>query len=283
MRTRARIKGGSESPESKFLSVRALDQPRCNRCASAGVLTGMGAHLPRRRTERRGLRLWPVGTVLILTFTSALLVAAAVFATGWELLGARGLKPEHRIDSKTLFDLVKLAFGVVAGAGALVALVVAYRRQRVDEDGTARVVRAPRLVHLIPPVRCEGGSPQGLARTRARIKGGSRKSRNSAAPRCGPLPYATIAACRRRRFSSCAQSPALCRCRRAVAEYIAPPRSRWWWVTPPPSAFSASGSASRTRTGSLRYCPRPSASFRRRAPGAGPGEPTGPEEIAEPE
>ncbi|MFF4787902.1 pentapeptide repeat-containing protein [Streptomyces griseorubiginosus] len=94
--------------------------------------------MPRRRTERRGLRLWPVGTVLILTFTTALLVAAAVFSTGWDLLGAHRLKPEHRIDSKTLFDLVKLSFGVVAGAGALVALVVAYRRQRVDEDGALR-------------------------------------------------------------------------------------------------------------------------------------------------
>ncbi|MEU9529637.1 pentapeptide repeat-containing protein [Streptomyces sp. NPDC048210] len=61
-----------------------------------------------------------------------------MFYTGWDLLGARELKPERRIDSKTLFDLVKLSFGVVAGAGALVALVVAYRRQRVDEAGAYR-------------------------------------------------------------------------------------------------------------------------------------------------
>ncbi|MER5302224.1 pentapeptide repeat-containing protein [Streptomyces lasiicapitis] len=61
-----------------------------------------------------------------------------MFYAGWDLLGARELKPERRIDSKTLFDLVKLAFGVVAGAGALVALIVAYRRQRVDEDGALR-------------------------------------------------------------------------------------------------------------------------------------------------
>ncbi|MFJ2722934.1 pentapeptide repeat-containing protein [Streptomyces sp. NPDC087437] len=33
---------------------------------------------------------------------------------------------------------MKLSFGVVAGAGALVARVVAYRRQRVDEDGALR-------------------------------------------------------------------------------------------------------------------------------------------------
>ncbi|WP_406490624.1 pentapeptide repeat-containing protein [Streptomyces sp. NBC_01604] len=98
----------------------------------------MSSRLPRRQTERRGLRLWPVGTVLVLAFTTAVLVAAAVFYAGWDLLGARELKPERRLDSKTLFDLVKLAFGVVAGAGALVALVVAYRRQRVDEDGALR-------------------------------------------------------------------------------------------------------------------------------------------------
>ncbi|MFF9186442.1 pentapeptide repeat-containing protein [Streptomyces misionensis] len=98
----------------------------------------MGLRMSRRRTERRGLRLWPVGPVLTLTFAAAVVVAAAVFYTGWDLLSVHGLKPEHRIDSTTLFDLVKLSFGVVAGAGALVALVVAYRRQRVDEDGALR-------------------------------------------------------------------------------------------------------------------------------------------------
>ncbi|MEU2380346.1 pentapeptide repeat-containing protein [Streptomyces misionensis] len=98
----------------------------------------MGVTTLRRQAERRGLRLWPVGRVLVLAFAAAVLVAAAVFYTGWDLLDARGLKPEHRIDSKTLFDLVKLSFGVVAGAGALVALIVAYRRQRVDEDGALR-------------------------------------------------------------------------------------------------------------------------------------------------
>lgn len=107
-----------------------------NRWRAGVVLTRYGNTSFRRRTERRGLRLWPVGTVLVLTFTAAVLVAAAVFYTGWDLLGVRG--PERRIDSKTLFDLVKLAFGVVAGAVALVTLVVAYRRQRVDEDGALR-------------------------------------------------------------------------------------------------------------------------------------------------
>ncbi|MFI1608130.1 pentapeptide repeat-containing protein [Streptomyces griseofuscus] len=66
------------------------------------------------------------------------MVAAGAFFAGWTLLGAHGLKPEYRLTTTTLFDLVKLSFGVVAGSGALVALVVAYRRQRVDEDGALR-------------------------------------------------------------------------------------------------------------------------------------------------
>ncbi|MFJ2770289.1 pentapeptide repeat-containing protein [Streptomyces sp. NPDC087300] len=98
----------------------------------------MIANLIRRRRVRRGLRLWPVGIVLFLAFATALAVAAGVFLAGWDLLGAHGLERQRRIDAATLFDLVKLAFGVVAGAGALVALVVAYRRQRVDEDGALR-------------------------------------------------------------------------------------------------------------------------------------------------
>lgn len=93
---------------------------------------------PRPSPDDRELRLWNVGLVLALAFLAALAISAAVFYTGWGLLGARELKPERRIDSKTLFDLVKLSFGVVAGAGALVALVVAYRRQRVDEAGAHR-------------------------------------------------------------------------------------------------------------------------------------------------
>ncbi|WP_329078436.1 pentapeptide repeat-containing protein [[Kitasatospora] papulosa] len=93
---------------------------------------------PWPSSDDRELRLWNVGRVLTLAFLTSLAVAATVFYTGWDLLGARELKPERRIDSKTLFDLVKLSFGVVAGAGALVALVVAYRRQRVDEAGAYR-------------------------------------------------------------------------------------------------------------------------------------------------
>ncbi|WP_394427321.1 pentapeptide repeat-containing protein [Streptomyces sp. SGAir0957] len=82
--------------------------------------------------------MWHVWIVLPLIFFVAISVAGGAFYAGWDIIGARTVKSETTIDSKTLFELVKLSFGVVAGAGALVALVVAYRRQRVDEDAATR-------------------------------------------------------------------------------------------------------------------------------------------------
>ncbi|WP_245659724.1 pentapeptide repeat-containing protein [Streptomyces ochraceiscleroticus] len=82
--------------------------------------------------------MWHVWIVLPAVFLTAVVTAAGVFFTVWALLGSQGLKPESQLTAKTLFDLVKLSFGVVAGAGALVALVVAYRRQRVDENAALR-------------------------------------------------------------------------------------------------------------------------------------------------
>ncbi|MCI3225214.1 pentapeptide repeat-containing protein [Streptomyces sp. NP-1717] len=86
----------------------------------------------------RELRLWKVGRALTLTFATAVLVAGGVFYGLVMLLDFKEIDTTAKLDAKTLFDLVKLSFGVVAGAGALVALVVAYRRQRVDETGAHR-------------------------------------------------------------------------------------------------------------------------------------------------
>lgn len=82
--------------------------------------------------------MWKVGRALTSAFVAAVLVAGGIFYGLVVLLGFRGIDDTAKLDAKTLFDLVKLSFGVVAGAGALVALVVAYRRQRVDEAGAHR-------------------------------------------------------------------------------------------------------------------------------------------------
>ncbi|MDX3697898.1 pentapeptide repeat-containing protein [Streptomyces europaeiscabiei] len=96
---------------------------------------------PRRQRSAphdRELRLWKVGWALGLSFAVAVLVAGGIFYSLVELLNFKEIDSTTKLDAKTLFDLVKLSFGVVAGAGALVALVVAYRRQRVDEVGAHR-------------------------------------------------------------------------------------------------------------------------------------------------
>ncbi|WP_107117533.1 pentapeptide repeat-containing protein [Streptomyces sp. NRRL S-1521] len=93
---------------------------------------------PRSVTTDRELRLWRVGRALTLAFVAAILVAGGVFYGLVVLLDFQEIDSTTKLDAKTLFDLVKLSFGVVAGAGALVALVVAYRRQRVDEAGAHR-------------------------------------------------------------------------------------------------------------------------------------------------
>ncbi|MGK3095289.1 pentapeptide repeat-containing protein [Streptomyces sp. WAC01490] len=93
---------------------------------------------PRSAQNDRELRLWRVGWALGLAFAAAVLVAGGIFYSLVVLLGFKEVDSTAKLDAKTLFDLVKLSFGVVAGAGALVALVVAYRRQRVDESGAHR-------------------------------------------------------------------------------------------------------------------------------------------------
>ncbi|MFE3146573.1 pentapeptide repeat-containing protein [Streptomyces sp. NPDC059218] len=88
--------------------------------------------------NERELRLWKVGRALTITFAAAVLVAGSIFYGLVALLDFKEIDTAAKLDATTLFDLLKLSFGVVAGAGALVALVVAYRRQRVDEAGAHR-------------------------------------------------------------------------------------------------------------------------------------------------
>ncbi|MFF2236508.1 pentapeptide repeat-containing protein [Streptomyces anulatus] len=93
---------------------------------------------PRSLPNEQKLRLWGVGWALALTFAAAVLAAGGTLYGLVVLLDFQKIDTTAKLDAKTLFDLVKLSFGVVAGAGALVALVVAYRRQRVDEAGAHR-------------------------------------------------------------------------------------------------------------------------------------------------
>jgi hypothetical protein len=69
------------------------------------------------------------------------MLIAAWFFISW-LLGSPSQAPPQPLDTKAQLDLLKLVFALVAGAAALVALVTAYRRQRVDEAAGERAERA---------------------------------------------------------------------------------------------------------------------------------------------
>ncbi|MEU4825110.1 hypothetical protein AB0H37_24830 [Actinomadura sp. NPDC023710] len=75
---------------------------------------------------------------LAATCTAAVAVAGLTLWLGLDLLDVHGIKREKQITSSVLFDLVKLSFAVVAGLGGLVALVVAYRKQRTEENAALR-------------------------------------------------------------------------------------------------------------------------------------------------
>ncbi len=72
------------------------------------------------------------------TLTLAVTIAAAVTYLGLHYLHFREFRPEPELSAATLYDLLKVAFAVAAGIGAVVALVTAYRRQRITEFAEQR-------------------------------------------------------------------------------------------------------------------------------------------------
>jgi uncharacterized protein YjbI with pentapeptide repeats len=85
-----------------------------------------------RRLRGQG-PLAPIGLAIGGMLALALAIAAAVTITGLRFLHFREFQPEPRLSAATLYDLLKIAFAVAAGIGGIVALVTAYRRQRIAE------------------------------------------------------------------------------------------------------------------------------------------------------
>ena len=104
----------------------------------------MSADLPRRfrppsgrepaqRGDRGEARLWHLGTALAVSFTVAVVGLAGLAGLAWVLLGAAGYRHHGAPALKDTIGVLQLVFATVAGAGALVALIVAYRRQKIAE------------------------------------------------------------------------------------------------------------------------------------------------------
>src|SRR5437762_7859986 len=85
------------------------------------VPAGRQAHLMRIR--------WAIAVALV---GAVGLVGALAVAALWTA-GFPTLKRDATVTAATLIELLKLVFAVVAGIGGVIALVVAYRRQKVTE------------------------------------------------------------------------------------------------------------------------------------------------------
>ncbi|MEU3170354.1 pentapeptide repeat-containing protein [Streptosporangium sp. NPDC006930] len=88
----------------------------------------------------QGLRLARIGPVLAFALTGSILLSAGLFVGALGLLGFPALTPvgQQGLPLSRLLDLLKLSFAVVAGIGGVIALVVAYRKQKVTEAAEHR-------------------------------------------------------------------------------------------------------------------------------------------------
>lgn len=119
-----------------------------NRAAWAGRLTGMGevapggaaegperpdgeGRLQREREEAAGL--WPIRRALTTASITAVAGLVVVMTSVLAVLGFPHLQHTRALPLSQLLDVLKLVLGTVAGVGALFALVMAYRRQRLAE------------------------------------------------------------------------------------------------------------------------------------------------------
>ncbi len=78
-------------------------------------------------------RLWHLGTALAVSFTVAVVGLAGLAWLAWVLLGLAGYRHHGAPALHDTVAVLQLVFATVAGAGALVALIVAYRRQKIAE------------------------------------------------------------------------------------------------------------------------------------------------------
>ena len=91
------------------------------------------AQEPAQRSDDGEARLWHLGTALAVSFTVAVVGLAGLAWLAWVLLGLAGYRHHGAPELKDTVSVLQLVFATVAGAGALVALIVAYRRQKITE------------------------------------------------------------------------------------------------------------------------------------------------------
>jgi hypothetical protein len=91
------------------------------------------ARQPTQRSDGDEARLWRLGKALAVSFAVAVAGLAGLAGLAWVLLGVAGYRRHGAPALSDTVSVLQLVFATVAGAGALVALIVAYRRQKIAE------------------------------------------------------------------------------------------------------------------------------------------------------
>src|SRR6266487_966286 len=97
------------------------------------------------REAERGLLLVPIRAALLWTVGGAVALLIVITGAAFLALGLPGVEQKRQLTIADLFDLLKLTFAITGGLGAVVALVMAYRRQRVAEAANGLAEAANRL------------------------------------------------------------------------------------------------------------------------------------------
>jgi hypothetical protein len=90
-----------------------------------------------RRRDAGEARLWHFGAALATGFAAAMIALGCLSWLAWALLHHPRLPHSATISLHDAVGVLQLVFASVAGAGALVALIVAYRRQKIAEADSA--------------------------------------------------------------------------------------------------------------------------------------------------
>ncbi|MEV6526975.1 hypothetical protein AB0M43_34105 [Longispora sp. NPDC051575] len=91
-----------------------------------------------RPVEPGELRMPGIRAAVGLGLAIGVLLVGVLALASWAIAGYPTLRRDPEVTAGTIFELLKLVFGVVAGVGGVVALVMAYRKQRVAEAADQR-------------------------------------------------------------------------------------------------------------------------------------------------
>ncbi|WP_336207619.1 pentapeptide repeat-containing protein [Nonomuraea sp. LPB2021202275-12-8] len=111
---------------------------------SRAVSDGASRGAAEQRAVESEAGLWPIGRTLTIAISVAVLGLATVMVIVLAVLGFPQLAPTGALPPSQLLEVLKLVLGTVAGTGALFALVMAYRRQRLAEVADERDERRAR-------------------------------------------------------------------------------------------------------------------------------------------